>query len=432
MTMEIISDQCDCTFYPNVYHIDFPEILALIAPRPLLILGGRKDTIFPPAGFREAYRKVSRIYDLYNDAGNVKSNIKLVESSEGHTDPSHFLSETRHWMCKWLRDLDRNDSLQDYQSPKPESPDLLRCISVPYPSTINSVIHDVWIQRPEISFPFSLEELSHRKDELLNILSSRVFGWFPKHKIPFNTRRLIASGGYLADFADFGEYQFDSEDRVPVNACLITPKGKTGSLPCVIWVKGTSEHVAFPDLDEFFPFLRTHVIVVLTPRFSHPPLSPSNYARIERTAALIGRSIAAMRIWDLLRAVSWMTYERNFKPSEITVYGCGDEGIIGLYAALFDSSICHVVLRNPPVSHLEGPAIPTILRDTDIPEIASLLAPRRLTILSHRKIGLELTRSIYDMKGAAFAFRNASSLVDGIFRRTEKSKTLNKNKEISC
>lgn len=432
VTMGLIPEQCDCTFYPNVFQIDFPEVLALIAPRPLLILGGRKDPIFPPAGFREAFMRTRRIYDLYHDAENDKSNIKLVESGEGHIDPPHFLSETRKWMCKWLRDFDTYDSPLEVQSPKPESSELLRCTSVIPQSAINSTIDDHWIHYPPIYHPFSLEEWSHRKDKLLDILRLRVFGWFPKHQIPYNTKRLIASGGHLADLADFGDYHFDSEDGLPVNACLITPKGKIGPFPCIIWVKGSSEHVTFPDLDEFYPFFRTHIIVILTPRFTFPLLSASIYARIERTAALIGRSITAMRIWDLLRTVSWVTYDRNLQPSEITVYGCGEQGIVGLYAALFDSTICHIVLRNPLVSHLDGPAIPTILRDTDIPEIASLLAPRRLTILSHCKESFEFTQSIYALNGADWALNYVSSLVDGILVNSEECKTLNANGVISC
>ena len=432
VTFGLISEQCDCTFYPNVYQIDFPEVLALIAPRPLLILGGRKDPIFPPAGFREAFKRTSRIYDLYQDAGNYKSKIKLVESCKGHTDPPNFLSETHNWMCKWLRDFDKYNSPIEVQSPKPESSKLLRC-SFTFPQTeINSIIHDHWIQTNPINIPISLEEWSSRKSELLKILRSRVFGWFPKHEILFNTKRHIASGGYIAKFANFSEYQFDSEERIPVNASLITPKAKPGPLPCIIWVKGPSDHVTFPDLDEFYPFLRTHVIVVLTPRFSHPPLSPSNYARIERTAALIGRSIAAMRIWDILRAVSWLTKDRNLKLSEITVYGCKDQGILVLYAALFDLTISNIVLRNPTVTHFEGPALPTILRYTDIPEIAGLLSPRRLTILSHRKEGFEFTQSIYNMNKVDCAFSYANSLVDGILVKSEKRNTLNEEKEISC
>src|SRR5688572_16911982 len=54
--------QCDCIYYHNSYRWDFPMVAALIAPRPLLILSGQKDTIFPPYGYHEVLdRKSTRL-----------------------------------------------------------------------------------------------------------------------------------------------------------------------------------------------------------------------------------------------------------------------------------------------------------------------------------------------------------------------------------
>lgn len=60
--------QCDCIYYFNTYGWDFPTVAALIAPRPLLILSGQKDTIFPPDGYHEVCRKRWRF-------GNIRTAI---------------------------------------------------------------------------------------------------------------------------------------------------------------------------------------------------------------------------------------------------------------------------------------------------------------------------------------------------------------------
>jgi hypothetical protein len=49
--------QCDCIFYLNTHRWDFPVVAALIAPRPLLILSGQRDTIFPPDGYHPVYER---------------------------------------------------------------------------------------------------------------------------------------------------------------------------------------------------------------------------------------------------------------------------------------------------------------------------------------------------------------------------------------
>lgn len=409
--MGLVQRQCDCTFYPNVFRMDFPEVLALIAPRPLLILGGRKDPIFPLAGFREAFRRTRGIYDLFDGAGSSNPRLRLAESNHGHTDPPLFLSEAHQWMCRWLRDpTGINPGMEEREALQPEEPEILRCTEAVPPSALNYHVHDVWIAGATRVPPTTPESWSQRKEKLLDILRTRVFGWFPQAEIPYKTRAIGSSGGYVQDFADFGEFEFDSEPGVPVRACLLKPKKRTGPVPLIVWIKGPSDHVVFPDVDEFLPLLHTHALLVLTPRFAERPLSGLEHAQIERTAALTGRSMAALQIWDVIRAVSWATRDRGVEVSGVATYGAGDAGIAGLYAALFEPAIGHVVLRNPPVSHLEGPALPTILRDTDIEEVVGILAPRRLTLLSRRMDGFAITRLIFDVVGAPAAFARAASL----------------------
>lgn len=430
--MGLVSEQCDCTYYANVFRMDFPEVLALVAPRPLLILGGRKDPIFPPAGFREAFRRARRIYDLFDKPGRSETRIRLVQSGQGHADPPHFLLETHRWMCRWLREQDAIDPTLEAADPRPEQPEALRCTAGVPQSALNYRIHDAWIERPALNAPATREDWARRKEELLDVLRIRVFGWFPQAETPFETRRLVGSGGYAGDFADFGEYEFDSEPGVPVRVRVFTPWKQIGRVPLVVWVKGPSDHVAFPDLDEFHSLLRSHTLAIVTPRFAERSLPGHDLARIERTAVLVGRSVASMQVWDVLRTVAWVSRDRGIEPSEITVYGRGRTGITGLYAALLDSTVGHVVLRDAPLSHVDGPAVPTILRDTDIEEVAGVLAPRRLTLLSHRADGFVLTRSIFDLIDADAAFGYAPSLAEALLGRAAVGEALSARGGQSC
>lgn len=412
VAQSLIQQQCDCTFYPNVYGIDFPEVLALIAPRPLLILGGRKDPIFPPAGFREAFQRATKIYSLFQVPCGPGPRIRLIESDQAHTDPPHFLLETRRWMCRWLG-VDIGAADMNAQ-PEPERPSILRCSERIPAFALNYHIHDVWIRRPSLAVPLDRESWDRRKESILGVLRTRVFGWFPQTGAPFRTRRIAASGSYAGDLADFGEFEFDSEPGVPVKCCLLTPKSQCGPVPVIIWIRGVSGQVSFPDIDEFFPLLHTHALAIVTPRFAERILTGNDYAKIERTASLIGRSIASLQVWDALRTVAWVTRDRSIEPSGIAVYGRGSAGIAGLYAALFDSTIGHVVLRDPPVSHIDGPALPTILRDTDIQEVAGCLVPSNLTILSQSHIDFELTKAIFNLVGADTALHSAYSITEAL------------------
>jgi hypothetical protein len=392
--------------------MDFPEVLALIAPRPLLILGGRRDVIFPPEGFREAARRARKIYDLYGPDGGGR--IRLVESGAGHADPPHFLQETRQWMCRWLRGEAVPAAEAAAAGPAPEPPATLRCLPAVPDDALNGRIQDQWIRRPAPPEPADRGEWQRRREEILSGLRSTVLGGLAKEEIPFRTRAFAASGGYAGEMARFRDYQFDAEAGLPVKVSLLTPKDRTGPLPLVIWSRSPGEPVIFPDLDEFFPVLRTHALAILSPRFSERPLTAHAHADLERTAALTGRSLSVLCIRDILRTAAWAVRDRGIEPSNLTVYGAGEAGVAGLYAALLEPSIGHVILRDPPASHWIGPALPMILRLTDLDEAAGALAPRRLTRVARRPEEWPRTRAGYDRMEASAAYRRADSMADAL------------------
>ena len=60
---------CIDNFFPNLVRVaEMPDLIGLIAPRPLLVESGTEDSIFPVAAVREAYAQLEKIYGLL-DAG---------------------------------------------------------------------------------------------------------------------------------------------------------------------------------------------------------------------------------------------------------------------------------------------------------------------------------------------------------------------------
>jgi len=409
----LVSEQCDCTFYPNVAAVDFPVVDALIAPRPLLILGGRKDPIFPPSGFREAFQRSKQVFDLFQENDGGGERIRLVESNDGHADPDHFLRESRRWIAHWLNEADRIPE-EAFDGPQPESepPDTLKCLPRIPPDAVNYHVHDVFNVSGQGCVPATVSDWEERRGSLLTELKGTVFSWFPQQAVPFQAKRLRGSGGYLGELADFGEYELDSEPGARIRVQLLRPKVETPS-DTVIWIRGVRDHVGFPDLDDFLPLVSSSIVAVVTPRFADRPLPGAVYARIERTAAIVGRTIASLQVWDVMRALSWVCSETESR-NMISVYGRAETGIIGLYAAILDDRIQQVVLQDPPVSHRQGPALLTILRHSDIPEVAAMLAPRRLTFLSGVSPELERTRNVFRLLGAEAEFNVRPSLAAAI------------------
>ena len=98
-------------------------------------------------------------------------------------------------------------------------------------------------------------------------------------------------------------------------------------------------------------------------------------------------------------AVARWLHEADGNELTIGVAGRGPAGVLGAYAALFETSISEVMLVDPPKSHREGPTLLNVLRVFDIPDAIGLLAPRHLTLFNADSDTFNRTEQIYKAAG---------------------------------
>lgn len=393
--------QCDCIYYLNSYRWDFPIVAALIAPRPLMILSGQKDTIFPPDGYHEVFQRGKKIYDLYAGSGAQSDRIREVDDDVAHSDPPLFLREARQWMQRWLKG-DSTELPLEAESPKKETAEALACLAKIPADASNFRIQNEFAPQASLKKP-SARLWEKRRSELPAQLKEKVFGWFPAETIPFETQTTKNSGGWHVryGYADYKEFSFQSEPGVRVRGQLLTPRTNSSGAPLLIWLKRTVDSFNSSDVDELLPVLGRYRVLILNPRFTEVPMSPADYTDVERTAVWVGRTIAAMQVWDTLRAIEWAMNEEKISTPSISIYAKGEMGIVGLYAGVFDERVKQVILNGAPGSHWQGPALLNVLRVTDIPEVAGAFAPRRLVSLTKFPESFAHTRAIYKTERAA-------------------------------
>jgi dienelactone hydrolase len=86
-------DHCACNFVPGLsQQIEMYDLAGLVAPRPMLVVAGRDDPIFPLAGVKEAY---AHLVEIYRAAG-CEERLELFVGEGGH----RYYAE-RVW--PWLR-----------------------------------------------------------------------------------------------------------------------------------------------------------------------------------------------------------------------------------------------------------------------------------------------------------------------------------------
>lgn len=72
---------CDCNYIPGILNWGrMSDVAGLIAPRPMSIIHGKKDEIYPIAETRKAFDQLRSIYE----AAGAAAQLQLYEGSEGH------------------------------------------------------------------------------------------------------------------------------------------------------------------------------------------------------------------------------------------------------------------------------------------------------------------------------------------------------------
>jgi len=89
-------NHCECNYVPNILlWAEQYDVASLIAPRPLLVEAGTKDTIFPLPAVRKALSKIRRAYRLLGETDRLDSDV-----FEGR----HQISGAKayDWLRRWL------------------------------------------------------------------------------------------------------------------------------------------------------------------------------------------------------------------------------------------------------------------------------------------------------------------------------------------
>lgn len=410
----VAAGQCDCIYFHNTFLRDLPLVGALIAPRPLLICSGQKDGDFPPDGYHEVFRRAKQVYDLYPEADGSAGRIMEVDDDVGHTDAPLFRKEARQWMNRWLKNDASPLAIEAITATRRETAEALACLGKLPRDAVNYQIHDRFNTTATMKNWRSLPQWQKHREALIPELKDKVFSGFPRETIPFDTKVHRNTGGWAARYADYKDVTFNSESGVRIRAQLLTAKDHSKDAPLLIYAKRAGDSIYFLDLDELLPLLGRYNVLILNPRLTEHPVTPFEYAEIERSASWVGRTVASMQVWDILRAVKWAVEEEKISPRFVSLYGKGEMGILALYAGLFDERIHQIILQDPPASHWRGPVLLNVLRITDIPEAAGAFAPRRLVFLNQIPDAFNSTRQIYKLHKPHGQLAKAGSLAEAL------------------
>jgi dienelactone hydrolase len=419
----VINGHCDCMFLYNTFGWPWTRIAGLVAPRPMLFINSDQDPIFPMDANERVIARLERLYSLYGAGDQVDA----VVSVGGHAYRPDIRQAAYRFINAHLRGdaTPVNDSEVDIVSeggnpgPYPIEPEKLRVFptDADLPADeVNTTIDERFVPLAEVASPRT-GTFDDWKQGLLAELRRVSFGYLPE-TVPAAERLGEPTGG-----PDSDSQRLRSEPGIEFHARRAEfraeegagdkgarGEGTTGTLLAVLnadeagttpdWVRDIGDQYA--------------AVVLCEPRgigaTAWTRRNPPNY--VERSHALLGRTVDTGRVWDVIAAARLLAAEQaggesnnatDKHPAGVHVAGQGPAALWAAYAAVLCQDIAGVTLINPPTTHMaaDAPQFLNVLRVCDVPDALGLIAPRPLRIIGAESGALTRAAAAYTAAGAA-------------------------------
>lgn len=362
-----------CNQVPLVMsYAEMSDIASLFLPKPMMILSGTRDKIFPIAGVRQIASRIEHHYRLVGMA----ERFRFSEFDEEHGYPLSMRQAAYGWLSRWLLgqgdgspipepelDLLPDPYPVEYSTPPAPSPDHVRDQSptlTPTPGAspgfcfppdqvlhgepaIESIIRARAEGMPALSPPARLEDLPEWQREIKRKVQD-ILGPFPA-KCQLRTRLLnqVWEGGMMAE-----RTTFQSEAGITIPGLLILPEDWNRPVPFVIyageWGKRQGIHSGL--IEEL---VRAGYGVLAIDVRGVGETAASDF-EAATNSLMMDRPLFGQRVLDVIRAVDFI-WERCYIAPQIdkgrlVVMGEGVGGMWALYAAALDGRVAAVVARD--------------------------------------------------------------------------------------
>ena len=379
-----IEGHCDCMFFLNTYRWDFPQVAALVAPRPLLIGNSDKDNLFPLDGVVRLYTQTRRIYQLYGKTNQ----LGLLITDGPHADTQDLQLPVFRWFNRFLKG---QDPLIEMAARDFFAPEQLRVFDKLPEDQVNTKIEETFVPKAAPPGPTaSPAEAKQGREEYLTALRAKVFAGWPEERgstKPELTSQATQSGVRLRTYAFHSQPDVnlrllvlqDSKVKRP-EAVLLTvldTESWTNSPAKQLWLGGgTAEDVTALRREMQ---ARKLALAFIAPRGIGPSKllsDPKKANHGRRRYMVLGQTLDGMRVWDIRCAAQAVKALPEFKKPPLHVRAQGQMGVNAAYAALFQPEIAKLKLEAVPTSHAEGPDYLNVLKVWDLPQLWAALGER--------------------------------------------------------
>jgi cephalosporin-C deacetylase-like acetyl esterase len=396
------------------------DVDALIAPRSLLLVCASGDGAAGNEGKRRGFMQLATIYE--NVGARDAIDFVIAESRHGYTSPMYPT------VYQWL--------VKRFGLPEPAPESLVeRPIALESETTLSCTLSgqvqtslggetvtslsraDASPSRPAAVTPADPEGWRSWRRQMLERIRAKL--GVTSESAPLQPRTLRRS-----EQESFGDERvvFFSDPGVYVPAVLLLPAA-TRRAPAIVFINDEAKSADAAAERYWLPLVRSgYAVLAIDPRgtgeTSEGPV-PREYrgfltgpdASLFYGAIRAGTTIPGMRVRDVLAACAFLESRTEIDPTKLGVLGVGSGGTLAMFAASLDARFKVAVSSGSLLSfdaiaasetstHRLTELVPGALCSFDLPDIASLVAPRSLVLANlvdaaHRRVDPSLARDTY-------------------------------------
>ncbi len=396
---------CVCEVLPGALRFcEEGDVLALVAPRALLVINASKDGIQFSVG--EAAKSIARarpVFVLYGAAQKLRH--ATFESPHAY---NQAMRETMYgWMTRWLKYDGEGQPIPEpaHQLEKPEDLTCLPPSKRPARFLLPPTFAAQEARRLLIganAVPDHVESWQSRAVARRGQLQHEVFGDFPAPPRPPAKVGQPSTSGEIRTTP----LVVHPEPNMPVPALLqasVAASARRGKdkerrpVCLLLHLDGKNQALTHPLANALLQ--RNWTVVAPDLRATGETRSAGDGSGIAGApdhnsaehALWLGRPLLGQWVFDVKCLLDWLATQTTLDGRRMAVVGLGQAGIVALgAAAILDDTVSSVGLVDCPTSFVSdapypggtrmGVLAPGILRVGDIPHLASLCAPRKVVV----------------------------------------------------
>jgi hypothetical protein len=342
-----VEGHCDCMFMVNSHRWDFPQVGALIAPRPLLFGNTDADTIFPLDGVVRTHAKIRRIYELLR----ADEKLGLAITAGGHKDTQEIQLPVMRWFNQHLRNT---NVLVENAATKLFTPEQLKVFKQLPSDAINTNIHFSFVAAANAEAPASKGAWLAQREKRLDDLRAKTFRAWNANANPPKLENHAPN--YSARIGD--------------STLLLHARDGLTPTQIVLRVWFTAKRQADPRFTSAGSRLLPSELA-----FDVHMEPEKKQVQLRRRHMLLGQTEDSARVGEIVRAIQAIRASTQFAKLPIRLEADGHVAVNALYASLF-APVDELILTRLPKSHMDGPDYLNVLRVLDIPQALGMASER--------------------------------------------------------